>query len=212
MAPRVALLSLFCCLLSLPALASQPEGLAGQLITHAAQPDAPPYCVNGFQWMEFFGEFPLGVADTVTLDLAIIPFPGGYTILYVSGTGGDLFLEVVFSDGFVNGIPYKRKTWNDVTIQLRPATQDYLMTLNGVQAGPFPYEDHCVGQCLSVSGFRLVSDAVSSTAWVDSFSILKESPLGGEFLYNFDADFCYPQQDVAGGGFVFAHPPRSTRP
>lgn len=43
----------------------------------------------------------------------------------------------------LNGLPYRRFAWNDVTVEIRPASQDCLLTVNGAQAGPFPFGGFC---------------------------------------------------------------------
>ncbi len=126
MTPRVALASLFvACLLCVPVLASQPEGLVGRLITNpgvtlaVVDPNGlPGVACGGFHWAEFFGSHQLDPADTLTLQMAIIPFRSGGTAVGLGALlGSSTLVQFEFRDGFVNGLPYDRFGWNDVTGQ-----------------------------------------------------------------------------------------------
>jgi hypothetical protein len=128
------------------AAASQPEGLVGRLITNplvivdTGDPNGlPSVSCGGFHWAEILASHELDPADTMTLQLAIIPFrSGGTAVVLHEAVGSSSFVQFEFRDGLVDGLPYNRSGWNDVAVQLRPGTQDYVITVNGVRAGPFP--------------------------------------------------------------------------
>ena len=213
---RIALSSLFVvCLLCLPAIASQPDGLAGEIITNAQVTPGDPFCFDSFEWYDFFGSsVQLDPTDTLTLSLAIIPFQTGVTALGLDeGQNGTTFVAINFSDGLVQGLPYNRSAWNDVTVQVRPATQDYLISVNGAQAGPFPYNSSCAGGCFSVQAFRFngSGNAGGAVAWLDSLSVLRVSAAGSEFLAGSGFQCPETQPSVSGGGIVYAVPPQRVR-
>lgn len=217
MSLRAARISLFlACLVCSPAIAGQPSGLVGQIITNAeATASIPPPCFGSFEWYEYFGSpVQLDLTDTLTLDLAIIPFRSGVTALGLDeGQNATTFVGIDFSDGLVRGLPYDRYRWNDVTVQVRPASQDFLLTVNGVGAGPFPYGSPCPGGCFSVQAFRLngSGNGGGAIAWIDSVSVVRESAGGRAFLAGSDFDSCRPQPSVTGGGLVISEPPQPIR-
>jgi len=219
MITRAALLVLFiACLVCLPASASQQEGLAAKLITDLGDPGSPtdPCQSRSFEWYEFFNSHALNPSDTVTLEMAIIPFGSGETFLGLDDTYGQTFLGITFSGGLVNALPYRRFGWNDVTVQLRPATQDYMMTVNGVRGGPFAYDSFCQDQggCFSVQALRLhgFSNEVGSFAWVDTISLSRESTAGQEVFHEVSFDSCSPRPYVVGGVILIAEPPQRVLP
>ena len=213
-------LSLFtACLLCSTASASQPGGLAGKLITDLGDPGStsPPCEVRSFEWVEAFPLVQqLDPSDTVTLEMAIIPFGSGETYVGLDELGGPTFFSFTFSGGLVNGLPYNRFRWNNVTVQLRPATQDYMMTVNGVRGGPFAYASFCQDQggCFTVQAMRLhgFSNEVGSFAWIDSISFSRESAAGQEVFHEVSFDTCSPRPDVVGGVILIAAPPQRLLP
>lgn len=201
---------------SLPAVASQPQGLAGKIITNSQVFPPEPGC-----WLPSFelagGQFPMDVSstDTVTLDIAIIPFRSGSTWIGLDGGINDsvTFMNLVFSDGYAAGVPYRRNAWNDVTVSLFPARQEFEVLINGVHAGPFPYQN-CEDGCPRLNGFRIVTSGVpgESVAWVDSIAVVRHSPSGeNAAFFVFQANACDYSPYVMGGGIVFALPPPQLR-
>lgn len=198
--------------LCVPAGASQPAGLAGKLISNppiTSPPDPsgglPGVTCTGFSWGEPFTPVLLGPTDTITLDMAIIPFRSG-------GTQVDLpnLLHLRFADGLVNGLPYRRTGWNSVRAVVRPATHDYMLTLNGLQAGPFPNEFPCApeGDCLTLQGLAVRGTVFEETvAWIDSLSVVHDSASGQEVLFEKEFDQCYSSQNVFLGGLLMVEPP-----
>lgn len=203
-------------LLCLPAVASQPEGLAGKLIanppvTPAPDPNGlPGVGCTGFEWGETFTPGQLDPADTVILDMAIIPFRSGFTDVTLPN-----ILHLRFADGLVNGIPYKRFGWNNVRVVVRPATQDFMLALNGMQAGPFPNELPCApaGDCLTLEGLAIRGGVLEETvAWIDSLSVVHDSAAGRELVFEKAFDQCYSSQNVFLGGMLMVQPPQKLGP
>jgi hypothetical protein len=199
-------------LLCFPAGASQPAGLAGKLIanppiTPAPDPNGlPGVTCTGFSWGEVFTARPLDPADTVTLELAIIPFRSGFTDVLVNN-----LMRLHFADGLVNGLPYRRSGWNDVRVVIRTATQDYMLTLNGAQAGPFRNELPCssAGGCLTLEALAIWGGVFEeSTAWIDSLSLVHDSAAGQARVFEKAFDQCYSSQNVFLGGMLIVEPPQ----
>ena len=223
MTPRAALASPFVAvLMCLPATASQPEGLVGRLITNPlvtpvlADPNGlPSVACGGFHWGELFASRQLDPADTVTLEMAIIPFrSSGTGVVLHEAAGSSSFVQFEFRDGVVNGLPYNRFGWNDVAVQMRPATQDYVMTINGARAGPFAYESYCqgLGGCFTVDGFGLSGGSLEdgAVAWIDSISLVRESAAGRELLFEQTFNTCSAPH-VLLGGLLISEPPQRLR-
>ena len=148
MSNRLAVLTVLAGVLlwSPPSAASQPEGNAGKLLSNplvklfaAGGPEGlPPVVCGGFNWFEPIAA-PSSPSDSLTLSLALVPFRAGPTTIRLSDpTNGRRILFLGFVDGLVKGLPYDRDGWNDVQVDLRIATQDYEVTVNGLHAGPFP--------------------------------------------------------------------------
>jgi hypothetical protein len=209
------------CVLCLPAYASQPQGLAGKLI---GNPNLPTtfICANGlpsvglpsFDWYQFFGAYQLDPNRTVDFNLAFIPFRSGQTYVALDDADAGTFLQILFADGLVNGVPYDRSTWNDVTVRLQPATQDYTITVNGVTGGPFGFGEFCQdkGGCSSIQALRLFAwgGGDNAVAWLDSVSILTEDAIGYTLFYELNFDQC-SRPDVTWGGVLVGEPPRRPR-
>src|SRR5262245_48672737 len=195
-------------LLVTPALAGQPDGPVGRLIpstfvTISNGSGLPDVTCTGFQWGQAVGPVSLDPAETVTLDFAIIPFSKSHTTIQTD------FAIILFENGAVKGIPYNRSTWNDVAIRYRPATQDYVLTVNGVSAGPFPFDDTCSYYgCSSVSFFRITGALFDedSEAWIDSVTMTRETALGPETIYSLDFSVCGGLGNLIGGVVVSAQP------
>jgi hypothetical protein len=208
MSKGIALLSLAALVTCPPAAASQPEGLAGKIITNA-KVAGDLICDSEFQWYEFFGPNPLDPADTLMLDLAIIPFATGATAVGLDeGTSASSFVSLAFADGLVNGLPYRPQRWNDVSVEVRMATQDYLLTVNGSRAGPFLLGGSCAAGCFSVQAFRLNGSSVAGggEAWVDSISLTRHSADGFQPILQYTAGPCSLVPTVSGGGLIIADP------
>jgi hypothetical protein len=218
MNPRAVLVLLLVGLLStLPAVAGQPSGLAANLVTDRGDADgvapAPPsLCfLRSFEWVEAVGPRELGPGESLRLHLAIVPFQSGTTYLDLDMIDGQTFFGIEFKDGLVNGLPYRRADWNDVVVDLWPATLDYLLTVNGVQAGPFPYDEFCpvLGGCYSVQAMRIhgFSNETGAAAWVDSIVVSAESSSGPEVLRAITFDDCAERPYVVGGVILIVEPP-----
>ena len=202
------------CTLCIPAVASQPEGLVGKLIANPAVISRD--CIFGvpsFEWNEGIGPYHLDPTHTVSLDLALIPFRTGETYLALDeAEDATSFLTIRFSDGLVNGISYNRSGWNDVLVKLRPATQDYTITINGVTGGPFPYDSPCqaTASCFSIQTLRVFAlrSADDAVAWMDSLKIFDEGTAGRTTFYELDFDRCQRPPFVPWGGLLISEPPR----
>ena len=223
MKPRPALVSLFAaCLASVPAMASQPDGLVGKLIAnpHVTTPAVgdsglPGVTCGGFHWTEFFTSRTLDPADTLTLEMAIIPFRSGGTVVSLGeSVRSSSFVQIQFMDGLVNGLPYNRLGWNDLTVHLRPATQDYMMTVNGATAGPFAYDSACQqqGGCLTVDALGFSGGfGDEPVAWIDTISLVRESAAGPDTLFQEAFDICTAPRVIL-GGLLLSDPPRRLTP
>jgi hypothetical protein len=217
--PPLLIFTFAVCLLCAPIEASQPNGLVGEMIgnpnviSQNCSNGFPLFNLPSFQWYEFIGENQIDPTHTVAVDLSMIPFLSGETILELGIIGGEAFLTVTFENGMVAGIPYNRTAWNDVLIRLRPATQDYTITVNGRTAGPFPYSNPCesTGGCFSFQQFQLYAPGSGNgaVAWLDSFTIFDEATVGYGNLFELDFDRCF-RPDVTWGGLLISEPP--TRP
>ena len=220
MKTRTLVLSLLAAaLLSPPALANPPEGLAGELIANEASTDVspcgilPPFVMEIVQSLG--GPIALGPTDTVEIGFAIIPFRQGSTLIVVDdGLGGATIFGVSFKDGLVAGLPYNRQSWNDVLIEMRPATQDLVVTVNGARSAPQPFTGPCPGGCFNLGNLRLIGGPIGPGvfAWLDTLSAIWFSPDGSQFLVDnkFDA-FCAALPSVSGGAIVLATPPPKTK-
>jgi hypothetical protein len=223
MTPRVALASLFiACLLCVPAMASQPDGLVGRLITNPlvtvrpVDPNGlPGIACGGFHWGEFFDSHQLDPSDTLRLEMAIIPFRSGDTTVALGeSVGSSAFVHFEFRDGLVNGLPYNRYGWNDVAVEMHAAGQDFTLSVNGVRGGPFAYDSQCqrLGGCFTVQAFALSGNLLedSAIAWVDSIFLISESAAGQEVLFEQSFETCSPPR-VFLGGLLISDPPRRPR-
>ena len=215
---RTVLMSLVAAsLLCVPAGASQPEGYAGKLIanppvtSNVGDPNGlPSVTCTGFSWGETFPARQLDPTDAVTLEAAIIPFRSGFTDVLLPG-----LVRLQLAGGLVNGLPYKRAGWNDVRVVLRPATQDYMLTVNGAQAGPFAYEYPCTqpGGCFTLEALALRGGVFEeSVAWIDSLSLVWDSAAGREVIFENGFDFCHAAQNPILGGLLISEPPQQTSP
>jgi hypothetical protein len=200
-----------------PAAASQPEGFAGKLI---GNPNLErtiscgfPGRLPSFDWYQYFGAYQLDPNRTVDFNLAFIPFRSGQMYLAMDDADAGTFLQILFADGLVNGLPYQRSSWNDITVRLRPATQDYTITVNGITGGPFPFGAFCQekGGCSSIQALRLFAwdSGLNAVAWLDSLSIVTEDEAGYILFYQLDFECSRP--DVTWGGVLVSEPPRNPR-
>jgi len=196
----------------LPAGAGQPDGYAGKLIANppialnVGDPNGlPSVLCTGFSWTETFPAHLLDPADTVLLELAIVPFRSGSTEVLLPE-----LLRLPFADGHVNGLPYHRSAWNDVRVWFRPATQDYMLSVNGVEAGPFPNEFPCQQMdCFTLKALLIRGGVFEeAVAWIDSLSLVRQSSAGQELVLQNTFEACYAgQQNVILGGLLIATPP-----
>jgi hypothetical protein len=220
--PRIVASLWILCLLCLPALASQPEGVAANLITDLGDPEplgglpAPGGICDhrSFDWYEYFGAHELLPSDTLRLEFALLPFASGITSIAMDDGLARTFFSIDFADGLVHGLPYRRHDWNDVVVDLRPATQDYVIAVNGTRAGPFPFAEFCAdsGGCFSVQALRFngYSNPAGSSAWLDSVSLTRESASGSQPLHELTFDRCGPgslRPYIAGGVALILPPP-----
>ena len=200
---------------SFPVAASQPAGPAGKMLSNplvavslaGESGGLPPVVCGGFLWSEELA-VPPGPADSFTLDLAIVPFRAGPTSIRLEDpSDGRLLLRLRFQDGIVDGVPYDRSGWNDVQVELRTATQDYMLTVNGVSAGPFPFFDaRCAAAtpCTVASAFALTGDFLAEdTGWVDSVHLVRHAGGSADTLLTNDFGGCgrFP---VGPGGMLVA--------
>jgi len=205
-------------LLYFPAVAGQPAGLAANLITDLGDPGflpplPPSQCESlSFEWVEAVGPSDLEPGDTLRLEMAIAPFRTGTTFVGLDKVDGQTFFGIEFSDGLVKDLPYKRTDWNNLVVELRPTTQDYLITINGVQGGPFAYAEFCrdLGGCFSVQALRIngYSNEPGSAAWLDTIVVSRESAGGSGVLLEITFDTCSSRPYVVGGVILIADPPR----
>jgi hypothetical protein len=145
--------------------------------------------------------------------MAIVPFATGTTV-FTLGQGSDeesfRLVNVVFANGLVNGVPYNWNKWNDVTIQLSPLTRNYVLTVNGVQGGPFPFADPCgpIYGCSSTLVWHELRGSVTDdndVGWIDTFRISADSPV--LMIENTFDSYCGGAVFDGIGGLVTARPP-----
>jgi hypothetical protein len=217
----IPLASLLCCLLVPPTLASQPDGQVARLISNPLVENEiggetgglPPVVCGGFWWAPPILERQLGSDAILVLDMAVIPFPNGMTFRVGNVDHNAQFLTLRFHDGFVSGLPYDRNDWNDVRVEIRPATQDYMLTVNGLAGGPFPLGEDCqqAGRCSSIGTLLIAGDFLEeSTAWIDSLSLTLVENAVPERLLDLTFASC-GQPPVAIGALLVTPPPRHGR-
>ena len=205
-----------------PTHASQPDGYALKLLSNptvegpGGEIGLPPVTCGGFSLLENFATTELVSTDTLTLDLAVVPFRDGYTQAWIlgPGTGRDScsFKALDFQDGLLNGLPYDRQGWNDVRVDVRVGSQDYFVTLNGAHAGPFPITQEFGGVCPSIAAI-LVTGSINGeeTAWLDNMSLSTNA--GSSMLVDSPFDFCpFGHWSTYVGGALVVQPPRNLRP
>ena len=200
-------------LVCFPSWASQPSGPAGKLIANPVvvlpplDPNGlPQVTCAGFHKVQTFTPRQLDPADTVSLEMAIVPFRSGSTVVIVAN-----LIQLAFTDGLVNGLPYRRSAWNDVKVLVRPATNDYLLTLNGVQAGPFANDAACgsTSNC-NIEALAIRGDVFEETvAWIDSVSIVRNTASGPDIVLTDDFEGCYVAPTVVLGGQLIVEPPKN---
>src|SRR5262249_9727682 len=94
------------CVVCPTSFARQPEGLAGTLIANGIGLDALSSPAPAPAMTAVYGPgIPLGPDDTLTLDMAIVPFLSGATVLALDGGDDSLtFVDIEFRDGMVEGL------------------------------------------------------------------------------------------------------------
>ena len=173
----------------------------------------PPVTCGGFYFQEPFPETPLGATDTITLDLAVIPFPQGSTQIFLSGTNSCWIPLLDFHDGQVNsGLAYRRVGWNDVQVTLRVATHDYDLTVNGVQ-DTFAISPGTLGGCQAISGIDISAPfSGEGIAWLDSLDLSLTTEAGSGSLIQNPFSFCGAGVwSTYVGGALVVEPPRRSR-
>jgi len=152
---------------------STPAGLAGRMETS-------PLNFSGgarydtFEWYEFLGVRPMTAADTVVVDVAIVPFPVTSTLVALDDRDGATFAGVDFQDGWANGeLPYRPGSWNDVRLTAHFSERHYFVRVNGAEAGPFPFNPPSD----SVQAFRVNGGGYGGQegGWIDSVSVARHS-------------------------------------
>jgi hypothetical protein len=191
-------------------MASEPSGLAARLIQSpmfVSEPDGtgPPTICGGLIWAELFPTRQIASGETASLEMAVIPFREGSAQLVLIADEGSMFAVPLRSDASLGW----RSGWNDISVQIRPATQDYIVTINGLRGAALPLESDCSskGGCYSVRGFSLTAYS-GDEAWLDSLSIVKDSAEGREVLYERNFDDCFAAQFIHDGAVIIGNPPR----
>ena len=154
----------------------------------------------------------LDPTDTLTLDLALVPFQLAATAVYLYHPDTSFpSLALNFADGRVNGIAYNEFNWNDIRVDLRVATQDYDLTVNGVKGGPFPL-DPFGGPFTAVSAVSIARLSIGEDiGWFDSFSLTRNTSVGSITLLSAEFDVtCLPFPFSGGAGLVVL-PPKKFR-
>jgi len=206
------------CLAAGLAMASQPSGYAGKLIPNppvfsplVGDPGLPPVSCGGFHWWSPFEPATAGPDETFVLDLAIVPFRNSGTLVFLAEKAGSGILMLRFADGLVGGLPYTRGGWNDVRVVARPATQDFLLTVNGTDAGPYPFESSCAqqGGCFALGAFGVDGSSFDETdvAWIDSLTIYRTTSIGNDMRVDLRFDSCLPPL-VSPGALLVVTPPQ----
>jgi hypothetical protein len=200
---------------------SMPEGSVAKLISNPLVSNSPPggpvglppVVCGGFFWHLPVPERDLGQEGILDLDMAIIPFRAGPMSVRLFDAQDARLLNLDFNDGVVNGLSYDRNGWNDVHVSIRAATQDYVLSVNGVAGGPFPLEAPCrlAGGCTSVKSLRIEAGFLEeSTAWLDVLKLTLHAAGGAEELLALLFDGC-GGPPVQMGAFLVTEPPRRIR-
>src|SRR5262245_40030669 len=216
-----------CASLAAPAaMASQPAGLAGELIIETNPPPNLICSDSPFEAYLYFGQQPLAPGDTLTVEIALVPFSAGVTWFTLDTVDGPTFMGLVFADGRVTfptrgpayGLPYNRSGWNALTVLVRPATQDFILTVNGAASGPIPFNESCADQggCFSAQALRIDNgfpSAGGAVAWIDTLGIASDGPAGHQRLAtrNFDRFGESAIVQTVGGVLIGQNPPRMNR-
>ena len=219
---RAFVVSFATVMLCAPARASQPSGSALKLLSNpvvyaevAGGPEGlPPVSCGGFYLQEPIPATTLGATDSLTFDLALVPFQEGSTRLILSGAGACWSQLLDFHDGLVNGLAYNRQGWNDVRVMLRVATQDYELTINGAHAGPFPISDGNLGGCQTISEVNVSGTFLGEgIAWLDTLSLIHTTEAGSMVLFQNPFSFCSGGTwSTYVGGALVVEPPKKLRP
>src|SRR5262245_20459017 len=126
------------------------------------------------------------VVAELVLDFATIPFQTG-TVVYLQTEDGPEIFRLVFLNGMVDDLTYDPAGWNDARVVIRNYTQDYLLTVNGVQAPPHPLSEYCtnIGGCHSVQALDASSflSSVQGEGWIDEISLVKVSGSSSRTLF-----------------------------
>jgi hypothetical protein len=205
-------------LLGAPALASQPERYALEMIANPLVLDTTggtPIQTGGFKMYQVILAQP--ISDIVTFEMALVPFGSGPTVIRLYGqVPGSQPVSLTFEDGLVAGLPYDRNRWNDVRVDLHVATQQFDLTVNGVHGGPFPF-CRVFGGCNALVAFEL--DGVffeEDIAWADSIRVVRETPEGPQILLDLPFDTVnvpnYGGYFASYGGLLVVEPPRRLAP
>ena len=223
MSHRLPAIAAFIILLfSFPVAASQPEGQVGKMLSNPLVTSTlggetgglPGVTCGGFVWFEEIAPLD-GPSETMSLSLALIPFRAGPTSVRLYDRQNQrLILFLRFNDGLVGGLPYDRAGWNDLQVDLRFATQDYNLTVNGLHAGPFPFDDtRCTADnpCIDVAVFSVNGDFLQEAiGWIDSFTLSRTAGGVDSLVFRQAFDSC-GLFHVAPGGMLVTPPPRRMR-
>jgi hypothetical protein len=209
--------------LSTAALASQPSGPVAKLVPNplvvsvipGAPEGLPGVTCGGIIWVQDVQDSVEDPAAPMVLDLSLVPFRSRETVLIVEDAAHTGALALVrFNGGLVNGLPYNRTAWNDVVVTLHPAEQEYVLRVNGAEAGPFPFSAECAaaGGCFGV-GLIVLNGGFGDdgVAWLDSLSLVRQTADFPPTILEIGFDFCSLPGSVLFGGMFITDPPRSLR-
>jgi hypothetical protein len=160
------------------------SGLAGRAVTIPAAALYPGGEGQYFEWCQF-----TGMPETsrfAELELAIIPFEAGMTLVGLDDENGATFINLEFQDGWMdNELQYDSALWNVVRLSMDFLEQEYRVEVNGVEAGPFPFDDPADSiQAFRINHFGGGSQAL--TGWFDSIELsARGEPL---LLIDFDGN------------------------
>lgn len=164
------------------------QGLAGR-----AETTFSDFGGQYFEWyVSFFEPFLVEEEGQLELSLFIVPFFGSGTSIGLDAANGSTFFGFGFEAGLVNrALPYNPTNWNHVKALLDYKTQSYQLTVNGAEAGPFPFGL----PSKSAAAFRVNSSGQGNqpfVAWFDSVQIRS----GTTPVLNFDFESGRPSQNT----------------
>jgi hypothetical protein len=132
-------------------------------------------------------------ADVLTFAFSVVPAPSGQTLVGLDDAEGRTGYQFYFYNGVVYGeshgnhfeddVPigtYNAGAWNTVQGHYDYSTLQYMVSVNGIEMGPFPFS---FSDLDSVRAFRIHTDSSALFTWIDTLLLKRqgdETPLYGD--------------------------------